>query len=57
MKYALIYVAIEVYFVVLHEYHQRWSDFMVTLKAEFLALGHSPTSYNSAITAITYSSV
>ena len=57
MKYALIYAVIEVYFMVLHEYHQRWSDFMANLKPEFRELGGGPSYYYSAITAITYSSI
>ena len=53
LKYSVIYGAIELYFLLLHQYHQQWSDFMLNIKPEFRETGFAPVYYYAIITALT----
>ncbi len=53
MKYVVIYAAIIIYFYVLHNYHQQWSEYMLNIKPEFYQTGRAPVDYYAIITGLT----
>jgi hypothetical protein len=53
LKYVVIYAAIIIYFYVLHNYHQQWSEYMLNIKPEFYQTGRAPVDYYAIITGLT----